>query len=305
MQAQIRVAGARPGERTLAGNGSPDGVRVSAQMRESDPTIMDVRYIVNTDPGTTPTVNVRVLAFENGNRGFATVVRPETFIEGTGANVGDGIAANEEHALSWKVPADWETDLAKVTFEVLAMVPGDGLLPLHLITIPATNGHPKTSVSIDQLAVNRCRYQGYCEEDDDEFQLRALYDSHWPLYADWSDEQYYLDTIEIPELFNALLWLYSDRTGDLVLINGELRQGSRILIRHNVFLLYSSYAGVPETSSCEAFRYVFDKMGFGMDGAELDWVNQEARLDLIPVEVHTTDDWFRGDLPCHYAVRTE
>lgn len=117
---------------------------LSSQMRETDPTVMDIVYKVTSDK---PTVNVRVLAFEDGERSFWKVVRPETFIDGTDANIGDGIAANVEHRLSWKVSKDWATDLAKVKFEVLTSEMGQ--LPIKKITIPATPRNPAMTVAYD------------------------------------------------------------------------------------------------------------------------------------------------------------
>ena len=115
---------------------------VSSKMRATDPTVMDVRYRVVSDK---PTVNVRALAFENGERSFQYVVRPETFIEGTDANIGDGIAANVEHRLSWKVDKDWKTDLAKVKFEILTSDMAQ--LPLKTMVIPATAKNPAMTVA--------------------------------------------------------------------------------------------------------------------------------------------------------------
>ena len=40
---------------------------VSSQVRENDPTVLDVVYRVTSDQ---PTVKVRALAFENGERSF-------------------------------------------------------------------------------------------------------------------------------------------------------------------------------------------------------------------------------------------
>ncbi len=115
-------------------------VIIRSQIRANDPTILDVDYIVCSGQ---PTVDVRALAFEDGERSFWKVVRPETFVKDTDGNetapnIGDGIAANVEHTLSWKVSSDWKTDLAKVKFEILTRE--DGVLPLDLITIPAVNG---------------------------------------------------------------------------------------------------------------------------------------------------------------------
>lgn len=119
------------------------GVEIlSARMRPSDPTILDIVYKV-TSPK--ETVKVRALAYEDGKRSFATAVPALTFADGTEANVGDAVAANEEKTLSWQVAADWATDLSKVRFEV--MVAEDELLPLHFVAIPATASHAAITYS--------------------------------------------------------------------------------------------------------------------------------------------------------------
>ena len=117
---------------------------LQSKMRANDPTVMDVDYIVISPKAT---ANVRGLAFEDGERSFWKVVRPETFIDGTDANIGDGIAANVEHRLSWKVSKDWATDLAKVKFEVLTSEMGQ--LPIKKIAIPATPKNPAMTVAYD------------------------------------------------------------------------------------------------------------------------------------------------------------
>ena len=115
---------------------------VSSVIRENDPTVMDVVYKVKS---VKPMVKVRALAFQDGERSFAKIVRPTEFIEDTAKNIGDAITANEEHKLSWRMSADWKIDLAKVRFEVLAL-DGD-LLPLELTTIPKTVNHAAMEVS--------------------------------------------------------------------------------------------------------------------------------------------------------------
>lgn len=128
---------------------------LSSQVRSTDPTILDVVYKVVSD---NPTVNVRALAFQDGERSFLKVVRPETFVKDlngneTAKNIGDNIAANVEHTLSWKVSADWAVDLAKMKFEILSS--DQGKLPLDLITIPSVNGNPAITVSYNnQTAAN-------------------------------------------------------------------------------------------------------------------------------------------------------
>ena len=119
---------------------------ISAKMRASDPTVMDVQYRVDSS---SDTANVRALAFEDGERSFWKVVRATTFVKDpdgneTACNIGDGITANVPHKLAWKVSADWKTDLAKVKFEVLCSEQAQ--LPLKLQTIPATAKNPAMTI---------------------------------------------------------------------------------------------------------------------------------------------------------------
>ena len=113
-------------------------------------------------------MSVRALAYENGNRSFANAVPVLTFADGTGVNIGDDIAANEEHTLSWQVAADWATDLTKVRFEVMVM--DEGLLPLHFVTIPKTANHAAIQYSdtvLSSTAVMNALFWLYAGLDDD------------------------------------------------------------------------------------------------------------------------------------------
>ena len=134
----------------FAGYYNPDAVKASvltSSIRATDPTIMDVVYKVSSKKSS---VKVRVLAFEDGQRSFAKVVRPETFVDGTGVNVGDNITPNVEHKISWKVSSDWQTKLAKVKFEVLA---SEGeLLPLETMTIPASDQYGKMKITWNAIS---------------------------------------------------------------------------------------------------------------------------------------------------------
>ena len=131
---------------TLAcANTAPTVVIQSAQMRPGT-TLMDVVYRVN-DPDDA-TVKTRALAFVDGVRSFAKVLRPVTFVEGTAAKLGDAIPTNTNHTLTWDVATDWNIDLGQIKFEVLAM-DGRGLLPIDWITIPAAGGKPALTISKD------------------------------------------------------------------------------------------------------------------------------------------------------------
>lgn len=129
-------------------NTAPEVVIQSAEMR-ADSTLMDVVYRVN-DPDDA-TVKTRALAFVDGVRSFANVIRPVTFLDGTDANLGEAVAANVDHTLTWDVGADWDIDLGQIKFEVLAM-DGRGLLPIDWITIPGAGGKPELTISLNSPA---------------------------------------------------------------------------------------------------------------------------------------------------------
>ena len=207
---------------------------VSVKVRENNPTILDCVYRVNSG---NPTVKVRALAFKDGVRSFANVVRPETFIEGTAANVGDAVAANTELKLSWQVSADWNIDLANVKFEILATE--DELLPLELRTIPA-NGSNKAM----------------------EFSWNAITED---------------------QVFDALLWLYADKDGEMILADGVLKNGSTILAEGDCLYRTSKYISGKTVYSYTAPAYVFRKMGFlVLDDENLTYAKSLSRLELIP-----------------------
>ena len=260
------------------------GIRVAAQMRESDPTIMDVDYIVYSD---SPTVNVRALAFEDGERGFATVVRPETWVEGTESNIGDGIAANVAHRLSWRVSTDWKTDLAKVKFEVMAMEPGTLLLPMHFITIPAAEGHPKTIVSVNDLT----------DSVDDIFFISSDINQYDGVLNPWRGT--YGNFGGHTPLLSALLWLYSQGEEDLSISAGVLRCNGKELVRHSAFIFDNGFTHATTyynhwTLNPNAIDYVFNKMGYRLlkDSSEIAWINENTRCHPEPLQ-------FR-----QYAVKT-
>ena len=169
---------------------------ISAGMRTTDPTILDVVYKVVSDE---PFVKVRALAFADAKRDFAHVLRPETYVEGTEANLGDHIAANVEHKLSWRVSADWETQLGKVSFEVLSMTTEESALPVKYFVRRETHTgetHCYLSGSGAQIYyANPDDYMGYTNRE------KCSHDVIW---------------------LNALLWYYAGRDPELVLEDGEL-----------------------------------------------------------------------------------
>jgi hypothetical protein len=108
------------------------------------------------------TVKTRALAFIDGQRSFAKVIKPTTFAEGTESKLGDTLASNTDHTLTWNVAADWNISLGQIKFEILAM-DTRGLLPLDWVTIPAANGQPELTISknapTDQETLNALFWQ--------------------------------------------------------------------------------------------------------------------------------------------------
>lgn len=115
-------------------NTAPTPQIVACAMREGT-TLMDITYRVN-DPDDA-VVSAWPLAFVDGTRSFAKVIRPATFVEGTENNFGTNVLANTSYQLVWDVGADWNIDLGQIKFEIICKDSG-GLLPFAWISIPAT-----------------------------------------------------------------------------------------------------------------------------------------------------------------------
>lgn len=216
---------------------------VSSKIRENDPTIMDVVYKVES---TKPKVKVRALAFEDGERSFAKVVRPSTFIEGTDANIGDEVTPNVEHTLSWRVSADWKTKLAKVKFEVLACE-GE-LLPLEVMTIPASDRYGKMKITWNAISDAQ------------------VFDALMWLYAS-KDEDFTVENGIVRRTSDDYILAYQTTVSTL---NGRYSMNI-----DNTSKKYYYFAPLP--------NFIFSKMGFEtLSGDILNYVNEETRLGLSP-----------------------
>ena len=124
-------------------NTPPTPVVLSAAMREGT-TLMDITYRVD-DPDDA-TVSAYPLAFVDGTRSFAKIIRPTTFEEGTAANMGTNVPANVTQTLVWNVAADWEVDLGEVKVEIICK-DSRSLLPFDWLRIPAAGGKPELTIS--------------------------------------------------------------------------------------------------------------------------------------------------------------
>ena len=206
---------------------------------------MDVEFIVTSRKSAT---KVRVLAFENYEKSFSNVVRPETFVKDvdgneTAQNIGDNIEANVPHKLSWKVSSDWATRLAKVKLEIL--VCEDDLLPLELRTIPASNQYGKMKISWNAISESQ------------------VFDALLWLYAD-----------KDPGLTLAG-GLLKDTAGRILVDGTTIKTQTG-----NIYLGYPSYTYEYQRSAPE---YIYSKMGYSvLSGAVLNYANSETRLGLSP-----------------------
>ena len=113
-------------------------------MRANDPTIMDVVY---SGISLADKVDVRMVAFKDGVRSFANILRPETFVDGTETNLGNNVSIKGHHKISWRVSSDWNIDLAKVSVEFLVKTTPE-LIPMKFVTIPAMGGKKAMKLSV-------------------------------------------------------------------------------------------------------------------------------------------------------------
>ena len=141
---------------------------LETSVRETDPTVLDVKYIIN---GGYDTAKVRALAFEDGNRNWSKVVRPETFVplaDGSASITGDNVTCNVTNSFAWRVSSDYNNNLAKLRVEVFAQ-PED-LLPMDLMQLPARDGKPALEFSYNTLSdqnVMNALYWLYASGDPD------------------------------------------------------------------------------------------------------------------------------------------
>ena len=124
---------------------------LGASQREMSPLI-DVDYRV-TDADDS-NVTAAVLIFTNGTQSVSGCLRNPTFVEGTATNIGGGIAANQDHRLTWNAGSDWATTLGNFRVAVLAMDGRTNLLDIHYLRLPADRGMPELKISRSPLLQN-------------------------------------------------------------------------------------------------------------------------------------------------------
>lgn len=235
---------------------------ISAQMRASDPTVMDIQYRVYSS---SDKVNVRALAFEDGERSFWKVVRATTFVKDpdgneTACNIGDGIAANVPHKLAWKVSADWKTDLAKVKFEVLCSEQAQ--LPLKLQTIPATAKNPAMTIGYgsqtDADIFNAILWH-YADGTTDIVNNDGYVDATWG-YANQVDTTVhrFVNRMTIENRMEVLRWLYR-KMGYEPLEGGNLMDYVRKATRKDIWFNSGTQNAIIKTSTKPTNLYLGEK----------------------------------------------
>lgn len=167
----------------------PSAVEVKSNVRATDPGVIDIEYMVKSAYSKAKT---RILAFENGEREFVSMLRPEAFIDDTAKNIGDGIDTFVWHKVSWQATADWGIDLAKVKVEILAKDMSEGLLSFHTVTIPAMNGRPKMIVGIDgRQQMFEAIYWSYADVSNNlRLENGKIYDGQTLLAEQWGPKAY-------------------------------------------------------------------------------------------------------------------
>lgn len=134
---------------------------VDVSIRMKTPKTMEVTYKINSD---LPTVKARALAFEDGIRSFTHAVPVRT---GTNIPNGGNVATNQEHKFLWDIASDWNTDLSKVSMEIL--VQGETLLPQVCLSLPKTQTHQSMTVTLNSLTTP-CLFEAlmWCVAEGDE-----------------------------------------------------------------------------------------------------------------------------------------
>jgi hypothetical protein len=112
-------------------------------------TLLDIDYeVIDADSST---VEVRVVAWRDGGTELTDIVVPETWVEGTDAKLGPGIATNTVHRLTWDTATDFAEPFGTFEIEILAR-DDQPPFPVHWISIPATDGLEAFEISRSPLS---------------------------------------------------------------------------------------------------------------------------------------------------------
>ena len=107
--------------------------------------VMDIDYMVQD--ADSDTVQVAMLAFKDGLNRLDKTIPMRTFLEGTAANVGDGVAANTTNHVVWDITADVTNEYVNLRIAVMAHDGDRGLWDVEFITLPAEGEDPELTIS--------------------------------------------------------------------------------------------------------------------------------------------------------------
>lgn len=107
--------------------------------------VMDIDYMVQD--ADSETVQVAMLAFKDGVNRLDRTIPMRTFLEGTAANVGDGVSANTTNHVVWDITADVTNEYVNLRIAVMAHDGDRGLWDVEFITLPAEGEAPELTIS--------------------------------------------------------------------------------------------------------------------------------------------------------------
>ena len=113
--------------------------------------ILDLDFEILDSDDTTATVGI--LAYAEGTR-----IVPQAWTDGTQSKIGNPIATNQVHRVSWDVKQDWSTNTGIIKFEILCQdARRTKPVDLHFLTLPLSDGN----LTISRSPLTDSDYQNF------------------------------------------------------------------------------------------------------------------------------------------------
>ena len=129
-------------------NAAPNPI-VSMIEQRSGTTVVDIDFRVEDSDDSA--VEVVALALPNGEASVLSAIPMVTFVDGTESNVGEDIATNTQHRLSWNAAEDWNVDFGDVSVMILARDSRTHFFDVHLVEIPTDGARQGVTISRNPL----------------------------------------------------------------------------------------------------------------------------------------------------------
>lgn len=117
---------------------------VVASGQRAGTTLIDVDFTISDLDSAT--VDSAALVFVDGNDSLNSILKLNTLVEGTAANLGVNKPSNVQKRITWDAASDWTTSFGQVHIEILAK-DDRGLLPFRWITLPVDGANPTVTIS--------------------------------------------------------------------------------------------------------------------------------------------------------------